>query len=303
MKKQFNILVLLALTSLPTFTFAQSRTAGKLVVPCGYEQYDSVRFTLVGMEQGRGAISYALTNGGPWLAALPFANTMMNLYGDSLQATFEAQFGSITDTSLIAGKRKGVFSWMTATPVPFSVISWLYKARTFYPQPSGSEDFSSGNGNFWRYNDLNFNSLASWHNNSYDTNDISPYCEYPKNDSFVHLKYLTAKFGGADSVYYGNEGRVILGYSDNRAADQLLKVHPNEVFHTGAIADVPQAFSVNLDFNIDVSSIDTALNSGRTDSLLPLLTLQVLYKDGIDVYYPSGQAVLPFVPFRDSAAF
>jgi hypothetical protein len=254
------------------------------------------------MEQGRYVITNALSHG-LWPAVWAIANTKMNLYGDSIQATFEAQFGGINDTSLIAGKRKGVFSWMTSNPNPFSQMAWQFKSRTFYPQPTGAENFYFAKGNFWRYNDVNFNPAAKWYNNTYDANDISPYCEYPAKPAYVIDTFRTRNYNntGDTLVHYGDKGRVILGYSDNRIAqDNLLRVD-TILFFQGSTPQAAKTFSATLDFNIDESSIDTALATGRQDSLLPLMIFQVLFKRGQTSSRDTGQAILPFVPFADAS--
>jgi hypothetical protein len=315
MKKLLGILLfctaaplLLLLLSFPMISNAQPRNAGGLVVPRGYESYDSIRFDLFGVEQGRRALSPNYS----WNNTDSTSNALMNAYSDSVQATFEGLFGSIDAGSLIGGKRKGIYDLRPR----YWVLLARCKARTFYPSPASSEDFHFGNGNYWRYNDINFNPSASWHNSTYDTNDISPYAEYPKKDSFVVDTFRTRNYNGSTDtlVHYGDQGRVILGYSDDQFADEILRVDSNTSFpwsrgdtmtstHDSImyLTDPAKTFSVTLDFNID-SAIDNALAGGRPDSLLPLITVQVLFKEGPRFSNGfNGKSVLPFVPFQDSA--
>ncbi len=298
-------MVLLSL--LLTLSHAQKRNDGKLVVPIGYERYDSIRFDVFGLEFARWVFTNAHANSHrytnyPWESAMASVNPVVNAYGDSVQATFESDFEDFTDTTIVAGKRKGIYCPMTRLQPGFTAINTAYKSRAFYPSPFGAEDFYFARGNYWRYNDVNFNPVASWHNSTYDTNDISPYCEYPSTHSYVIDTYTTKNYNGTSDtlVHCGDNGRVILGYSDNRRADELLRVHPSIFFH-GTKPDTAKTFSVTLDFNIDDRTMDNTLADGRPDSLLPLIVLQVLFKPGVDANYPRGQPILPFVPFKDSS--
>ena len=153
----------------------------------------------------------------------------------------------------------------------------------------------------FRYNDIVFDTMpgvrAQIFNNNYDSEDISPYAEYPANPAFVTQTFHTLRYNNVDSVvYYGNEGRVILGYSDDRDGNDLLTTPIKYPFPSGSAPwDTAKAFSVNLEFSLDTSNIDMtdAVNPTDTDDA-PLVRLQVLYK-------PAGQTVLPFVPFTNGS--
>jgi hypothetical protein len=299
-----TFIVLCALLSFGTLTtraLSQPRNSGRLVVPIGYEMSDSVRFSLWNLDFERHALNRIATPwpGRPWSADNGVVDAYLNRFADSVQATFEGDFGEFLVNTAVAGKRKGFVGAMNDTTPYFTRLTEWYKSRTFYPSPAGPESFRFGTGNFWRYNDINFDSLASWHNNSYDANDISPYAEYPRRDSFVNATYLTKNFNGTTdtTVHYGDAGRVVLGYSDNRFANELLRVHPDDLISH----ETAKTFSVTLDLNID-DTTDNALAGSRPDSLLPLVKVQVLFKKGSTVSpaYP-GQSILPFVPFADAA--
>jgi hypothetical protein len=307
----------LCLLLVSCFVRAQPRDAGRLVVPEGYEQYDSIRFAPGGVEFLRQGMTW-IKHGDyfhPSKELIELTNRML----DTLMGTFEFGFGDqygndLLGSNTISSKRKGVASRMDgfySEGFSLTRIAGQNKARTFYPSPNPrGEDFYFAHANTWRYNDINFNPQASWHDNAYDTNDISPYCEYPQNDSFVRMSFHSSRYGtrsGDDSlVYADDEGRVILGCSDNRAADELLRVNPNTTFpfqdSLGHIhIDTAKTFSLNLDFNIDESSIDTVGVGNRRREQLPLLILQALFKEGADSTqsFP-GWPVSPFLPFRDA---
>ncbi len=172
-------------------------------------------------------------------------------------------------------------------------------------------------GLFWQYHSTKVkDSITTPFNNTYDANDISPYCEFAKNDSFVKATFTTAEFGSPTTVHYGDVGRVILGMSDNRDPRRMLKYQINPFFApvpgTNRYArdtakyhspDTAKAFSVTLFFNADTktANIDTAFANHRPTDSLPLIRLQILYKRGIlnaANPFDTGQGTIPLMPFK-----
>src|SRR5665213_938093 len=185
---------------------AQPRNAGRMVVPRGYENYDSLR---VGMfDIGK-------------LAGL--GDALANSVADSLQCTMEFAWEGSSSTMLdLKGKRKGVMQADIMTNLTEAI-----KQRYYYALPF-QITFIWTSGFFWRYNAANINPAATYYNNSYDANDISPYSEYPANHDTVVKTYATSRWlsGGStivDSMLaYGDEGQPILAYNDDRIASHLL---------------------------------------------------------------------------------
>ncbi len=303
--KRFYVIV--ALLFVPMLSFGQSRTAGQMVVPVGYESYDSLRFTLLCLDE-------ALYNN---IGGLPDSvkNPLLLRYLDSLSATFA---GTGSDPSFPIGSLKGVTA-AALDPTLYNAATW-FKQRSFSALPNppicgfdGSYPYQ-WRGFLWRYNDANgLNWKAAVHNNSYDANDISPYTEFPQSDSIVNATFHTLRFHNTDSVVaYGNEGRVILGHSDIQDATALLKTIAYGATYNdittptlfGNRSDTAKLFSATLEFAIDTTKpVDTALLNGRSIDNLPLVRLQILFKKGVnpDILHDTGWPVLPFVPFKSSA--
>ena len=203
-----NLLFLIS-TALIVFTFhpaslqSQSRSAGQACVPIGWENKDSIRF---GLFEG-------------------FDN-LRNTSGDSLGANFDYEWGIVPMSASPLGKQKGFVSYaaQNCDPGDINRIGNFIKQRTYYPSPLSAIHFRFDNGYWWRYNDINMpNTHAKWFNNPYDSNDVSPYAEYPSNRNFVKDSFLTRRFNiGSDTTskraLFGNEGRVILdiGITDSR---------------------------------------------------------------------------------------
>jgi hypothetical protein len=278
---------------------AQSRSAGQLVVPFGYETFDSVRYMLIDLNSPANPPSNA-GQGRHYIDSL----------ADRLGATFEGAFGTDSINVALNGKRKGIMARDGGT-FPFSYFIIHTKQRAYSALPSALVyrysntdplDLRGNNGYFWHYNDASgINPLASVHNNTYDANDISPYCEYPKNSTIVNSTFHTRRFNAAidSNVRYGDEGRVILGMSDDRSTKQMMQTMIAQYLPApGHVADTAKMFSLNLDFNIE-SGIDTSLSNLRDSLDLPLVRLQVLFKKGKDNDGTSGWATLPMVPFQD----
>ena len=255
--------------SVLTSVFAQ------IVVPKGWENRDSLRFGL-----------FDIHDKSAYSPNLGQADSLADL----LDCTFEESFGTIDPSEPFRGKRKGYMAWGGS----FSDLGLRIKQRVYYPSPSPLT-FTFDPGYYWRYIDTNG---YSWHINSYDSNAINPYAEFLQNTSIDTQTFVT----NGSTVRFGNVGRVILGYSDNRFANQMLLSCDNYPFGSrSGKSDTARMFSVTLEFNIDteqVSSIDTIL-SGKSKDDVPLLRLQVLFKAGKVTGSPShGMAVLSFVPFK-----
>ncbi len=161
-------------------------------------------------------------------------------------------------------------------------------------------------GLFWQYHAKNVHDTGDVHNNTYDENDISPYTEFAKVPAFVTDTFTTSLHGSPSLVHYGDEGRVILGMSDNRDPRRMLKYQINAFFAPvpgttrykrdtaqQSHPDTAKTFSVTLVFNADTktANIDTTLANHRPTDSLPLIRLQVLYKD-------STQPTFPLTPFK-----
>jgi hypothetical protein len=288
--KNFFLSICICLIS--TSIFAQARDAGRLVVPHGYEQYDSLRLSLFD-------IQFLLANG--------FANdTAMTVAAcDSLLCTWEYSFaGPLSRPSKLLGKVKN-----SMEPNRLTDLTQLIKQRYYYALPF-QLPMPWSPGYYWHYNNVIINPNALYHNNTYDTNDISPYTEYPASHDSVSKTYHTSRWVGGhtivDSVLaYGNEGQPILAYSDARLADRLLRTDSNTVIPRGpgGKPDAATTFSTTLDFNIDCndsSHIDTTGSNGRNVNDLPLLRLQILYKQGTQGDTVVGWPIQPFTPFRDA---
>ena len=287
--------------------FAQARDGGRIVVPRGYESVDSMRIGLFDIQR---TFDFGIGGtGGPGGRK----DTLVNHMADSLEATMEFSWwgGQNSSGTNLKGKRKmveffGDLVHLTRAmkqryyyALPFSLPTWLEG-----PPPAPSY--------FWKYNAANFDTSVHFFNNTYDANDISPYTEYPANDSIARTKDSTRRWLGSSSIVvdsvlaYGDDGKPILAYSDDRIADQLLRTDSNYWIPQGpgGKPDAARNFSVSLEFNIDTTqALDTANRNGRDTNDLPLLRLQLLYKQGDQLRYGlTGWPVQPFTPFQDSTA-
>jgi hypothetical protein len=258
------------------FVFAQARDAGRLVVPVGWENKDSIRFGAWGPVLNGNEVS-------------PFL--------DTLGVNIEMGFDNRSPEGVPGSQRVGVSSqwyggWDTAVlhGSGMLIAEWC-KERIFYPSRDQISPFS-----VWRYNDVNLGH-GTWHDNRYDSCDISPYAEYPLDPSIVIDTFRTDRFVGAPNslVRYGNEGRVILGYSDMRNANNLLTLMGEQFFNN--ISYTPTVTNAILEFNIDTDSIRLDSTNLTADDV-PLLRVQILFKEGNKI----PTAVLPFVPFKTASA-
>lgn len=279
-EKVMKKIVALCFLVLSGITYCQPRNAGQAVVPKGWENEDSIRFGVFNIWES--------THDSP---TKPQADSL----ADSLQANFEHAFGIILDSEPYVGKRRGYMAYGVLGPYvkpDFTEIAYTFKQRVYYPSPSRI-GFKFDPGYFWRYIDTNG---YTWYENRYDANDVSPYAEFAARPSIVGENFVTKRFTGNDlTVKYGNEGRVVLGYSDNRLANELLKTYGRYHFPvSGNARDTAKMFTARLEFNIDTSSIDTSYSLGVAKNDLPLLRVQVAFK-------PAGDTSLPFVPFKTLA--
>jgi hypothetical protein len=224
-----NSIFIIFLCSLTSAIYSQPRNAGRLVVPRGYENYDSVRAGLFSIDD----------------AEIQWQDSALtNREADSLMCTAEYTYtGLLSTTNHLFGKRKQV---MTADSL--SEPTRLFKQSYFYALPfiipQGNTQNSSPYYNqntqsfsfFWKYNTANFDPIhARYFNNTYDANDISPYSEFDAQHDSVIATYHTSRWlNGTNSIVdsvldYGDEGRPILACSSPRIADALLRVEPNGV--------------------------------------------------------------------------
>ncbi|MDP4199412.1 MAG: hypothetical protein Q8902_07565 [Bacteroidota bacterium] len=286
--------------------YAQARDAGQIVVPRGYENVDSFRIGLFDI-----ARTASDCIGGPGTRR----DSLVNLMADSLQATMEFSWwgGLVSKGDTLYGKRKMV-EFDGAGPICDLTrgIKQRYYYALPYPLPTWMQGPPPTPSYFWKYNAANFDTDVKWYDNTYDANEISPYTEYPANDSLVKATYHTSRFKTDSSIVdsvlaYGDDGKPILAYSDDRLAASLLRTDSlSALSRPDGSLDVAHDFSTTLEFNIDTSNIDTANLDGRSLDDLPLLRLQVLFKQGDQPAHDTvlaldGWPVQPFTPFRDAA--
>ena len=198
MKKYFLLIILISLAS---FAYSQPRNAGQAVVPKGWENQGSI--------------------GWGFYTALPsWTDSAYAPLDDSVGMNMSYNWGG-SDVHLgTYGLAKGYVApggSYPGDPLDMTQMGKSIMQRIFVPAPDNSDGTRLF---YWRYNDLNIpGSGATWHDNKYDTNDISAYAEYPQNPIFV------------DSIVaQGNEGRVILGYSRATLRHILNECYSNS-FH------------------------------------------------------------------------
>ncbi len=288
------LLIIFSIVGFVTIAHAQKASQGKAVVSHGFENSDSVRF---GMLRPYDVGYWMFDN---YLEV----DTLMDPLGCSAEEDFdepvkgEKSFYGHRKVICAQGVLKDGYYGAPETGPDLYQFGENVRQRLYLAHPVLNDPKFE----YWfRYNDSTFNPNAVFHNNTYDTNDISPYMEYPANPGFVDSTFMTTRFNtGTDSTlhsaYYGNEGRIILGYNDSRLADYLLKTTNQYPFPSSPLhPDTAKRVSVTLEFQADTTTINmsNAANPTDTDDA-PLVRLQVLYK-------PAGQSVLPFVPFTDAA--
>jgi|GEM_PF-2520319 len=270
-----------------TIVHAQKASEGKAVVSHGFEHSDSVRFGLLrpfDVAQWNGSTGVALVN------------AQIDTMGCSAEEDFDLSIPLTYST--LYGHRKVLCAPGTLTGAfgpDLRAFGQTVRQRMYLPWIKFPYSFNWR----WRYNDLLIDSIhARLHNNTYDSNDVSPYAEYPANPGFVTGTFKTRRYNYTidSTVYYGNEGRVVLGYSDERDAKVMLTVPLGFPFPSvPGHFDTAKAFSVNLEFAVDTAKIDMTDDPNPSDTNdAPLVRLQVLFKD-------SGQSVLPFVPFKTAS--
>jgi hypothetical protein len=250
-----------------------------MMVPNGWENRDSVRFA-------------AWANVGWWPVGPSY---FANLTYDTLGCNYIEDFSFAPLGYQGNGLRKGGGVMSPTNTVIDSLRS--VKQRIYYAEkyPEICEWPSMGwdNGYRWRYID----SLVSWDTIRYDVNDISPYAEFPQARGLVTKKFNTLRYhSGGDNVFYGNEGRTILGYNDNRDGNQLLSTWVYYPFQ-GTKPDTVKDFAAILEFNIDTADSSIDVDSATTTSRdsIPLVRLQIAFKNGADTV---SQTILPYVPFK-----
>jgi hypothetical protein len=288
--KTKSILIGLFLVMISSVASAQSAKEGKAVVARGFEHSNRIRFgALRPYEVGQ---------------YLPPIYAYVDSLIDSLGVNVTEDWPAVSASKSFYSNQKVICAggpWDNNLDTNLNGLAWAVRQRIYTSSPSPLQGDEFGEHHF-RYNDLLLNAQSSWHYNTYDSNDISPYAEYPSKDSIVQASFITTRFDISPNhaqlpAYYGNEGRVILGYSDDRIGTDLLATPAFYPFRSNpAHPDTAKAFSVNLEFWLDTTTvnIDTAksTHNANIDSI-PLVRLQVLYKR-------RNQNVLPFVPFKDA---
>jgi hypothetical protein len=281
MKKiYFNLMILFA--GLILFFVLPPASFSQMVVSKGWENIDSIRFE-VNDDNGAHA---------PGSETDARTKTLM----DSLGVTVISSYGGIPGSTKPYGtKRKGYDCAPqdgSATHPGLTGAGEYIKQRIYYPSPERIA-FGDDGGYRWRYIDtLHY----SWHNNTLDSNDISPYAEFDKDPTLVTQTYLSRMYHTTpDTLQIGSEGRVILGYNDQRDGGQMLVSHLSIPFEGGILS---KAFSARLEFNLDTNkaNMDT-LHTSLSSENIPLLRVQILYKKG-KIGTTSGSSVFPFVPFK-----
>jgi len=268
---------------------AQPASAGRAVVSHGFENLDSIRFGMLR----------------PYDVGIWYPDTFhyIDFLIDSLKCNAVENFEMSVNKPFF-GHQKAICAMGLPYTTTHDTVNSPYGPnlvdfghRIFQRIYAPLYEFAE---NTFRYNDIQFDTIpgvkARLYNNSFDSEDISPYIEYPANPTFVSQTFPTRRFNATkDSIVcYGNEGRVILGYSDERDGNNLLTT-PTYYPTGSALWDTAKAFSVSLEFWLDTSQINMTNAFKPTDTdHVPLVRLQVLYKN-------SGQTVLPFVPFTNGS--
>jgi hypothetical protein len=311
-----KLTALTLLLLLPITAYSQARDAGQAVVPRGYEDQDSIRFDIGEFMQ---ALQPTETPNSPPGMKREDIDALV----DEVQGTYQFDWGYLP-ADAPAGKRKGSTArsggegvWNLTYNGTANVVSKftlgdmlkMIKQRIYYPSPVPMPYWGE-QGCDWRYNVVNgIDDSARWYHNEYDANDISPYAEYPARPDYVVEPFQTRRFNASvdSTVLFGNEGKVILGWSDNRLLDELYQVVRNIFPHWPSGSTVaprreePRLFSTHLEFHVDTSVINTDSSLGLAEEDLPLLRVQILYKKGSKGPTDFGWPTLPMVPYRDSA--
>jgi hypothetical protein len=299
MKKIFSIFLAIFCFLICSASFAQ------MVVPHEWDNRDSIRFgTYMNWSLG--------------IFAMPSAEVFLQL--DTICVNWNEEWGPIPGDANLGDHILG-------SSIPYTVngfwpppgdIALKFKQFLYYALPGNIARNPDGLGRIWQYNDAcglsGFNPNAKYFYNNYDSNDISAYSEFPKDSALAVAKFFTHRYdstghpGGAtsgDTVSVCHEGRVILGISNARDADQMFFESRNYYFSPdtsngykvdtakNSNPDTAKAFSLNLTFNLS-GPIDTMLANGTPSDSLPLVRLQALFK-------PKGQETLPLVPFKTQA--
>jgi hypothetical protein len=171
------------------------------------------------------------------------------------------------------------------------------KQRIFYPFPNTTAlwgSCSNGGPVQWNYIDPS----AMYHTWMYDTNDISPYTEFRLNTSYVTRKFFSYRYHTAgDSLFYGKEGRTVLGCNDDNNAVWTLSTY-NHYPYQGTGDTLPKCFAANLEFNIDDSMIDMDSSMTSDTDKVPLVRIQLAFLTNPN---NTPKSVLPYVPFKTAS--
>jgi hypothetical protein len=159
-KTRFYLLVVCVTVTLASSIYGQSRSLGHLTVPLGWENRDSVRFSLWGLFEWE-----------PWKDGY-----RANLEMDSALANSIGDFGIIPLNYAPIGLRVGGAIASAGTGTVLDAMRSI-KQRIFYPFPKTTALWGSclkGRPLQWNYIDPS----AMYHTWMYETNDISPYAEF-----------------------------------------------------------------------------------------------------------------------------
>jgi hypothetical protein len=279
-----SVLVTLVLFILPSYLEAQ------IVVPRGWENMDSVRIS--------GANAASPLGGSYWHEDSARIGRIQDSLGNNV--VFDMSYIDGHQKPLFSGRVKGYDSYYANSGLDMIALPIALNQRIYYPSPEGIWfNWGGPDGGYrWRYVDTVH---YSWHNNTYDTNDVSPYAQFEQDTNFVKQTYLskmedTASDTTGHWLKVGNHGRMILGYSDLRRADQMLMTTAKYDSIFPSIHNLAKAFSARLEFNIDTTNIFSSDTSAIADNV-PILRVQILFKRGKDSV-SSAKSILPFVPFK-----
>lgn len=192
--KKTSIAIAIALSIFTEVLHAQSRDAGQLVAPIGWENSDSIRWGAFGASEFMAE----------WDTLLPGRAVMDSLL-DLHHFNYQGEWGDMHYDVPFGGRRRAIDAH-SAPPgtwgfgADMTDFGERIRQRMYYSLPD-RQSLSVDAGYFWRYNDQRFNPNATVHQNPYDSNDISPYVIYPQNPDFVRETFLTRRFNvGSDDL-------------------------------------------------------------------------------------------------------
>jgi hypothetical protein len=274
---------LLIILSVFFFILHTSSLYAQLVVPTNWANEDSVRIS------GFNGFPASYYNESPTRVG-----AIMDSLGNNIIFSYDYVNGNAKP--LYGKHSKGYDTYFGNVGIDLVNLALMLNQRIYYPSPQAMQYRWGGldGGYRWRYIDT---VRYTWFNNTYDANDVSPYAEFAQDTNIVKQKYFSRmNHSGGDSLKVGTEGRLILGYNDNRRADQLFATTSwYDSMGFKSITGLPKAFSARLEFNIDTTNIFHSDTTAIVDNV-PILRVQILFKRGSDTSI--GQPVLPFVPFK-----